>query len=119
MALEVQSNNADAIIRVTATGRLIAEDFDTFIPEIDRLVEERGKIRILFQLKEFHGWTPGAAWEDMKFGLTHTAGIERLAMVGDARWEKGLAALFRPFTRAEIRYFDQGNVADARAWLAS
>jgi hypothetical protein len=43
--------------------------------------------------------------------------VERLAMVGDKKWEKGMSVFCKPFTTAKICYFDRADIADARAWL--
>lgn len=51
--------------------------------------------------------------------MKHFADIERLAMVGDNRWEEGMSAFCRPFTGAHIRYFDRANTAEAHTWLES
>jgi len=58
-----------------------------------------------------------ALWDDLKFDLRHCADIERLAMVGDARWEQGVSQFCRPFTTATIRYFDHSMIAEARNWI--
>jgi hypothetical protein len=42
-------------------------------------------------------------WEDIKFSVKHFADIERLAMVGDKKWQRGMAAFCKPFTKATIR----------------
>jgi hypothetical protein len=68
---------------------------------------------------DFHGWNTGALWEDIKFGLKHFMDIERIAMVGDKKWEKGMSAFCKPFTTAKIRYFDPSQVEEARTWLES
>jgi SpoIIAA-like len=49
--------------------------------------------------------------------MKHFADIDRLAMVGDNRWEHGMATFCTPFTKATIRYFDQAAAAEARKWL--
>ena len=49
--------------------------------------------------------------------LKHFADIERLAVVGDKRWEHDMMTFYKPFTKATIRYFDQANAAEARKWL--
>ncbi|MGD0412670.1 MAG: STAS/SEC14 domain-containing protein [Verrucomicrobiota bacterium] len=54
----------------------------------------------------------------MKFDLRHFADIERLAMVGEKKWEKKMSVFCKPFTTARIRYFDRASIADAQAWLA-
>jgi len=46
----------------------------------------------------------GALWEDVKFDLKHFADLERLAMVGDKKWQHGMAMFCTPFTQATIRY---------------
>ena len=38
-------------------------------------------------------------------------------MVGEAKWQQGMAAFCKPFTKATIRYFDHAHAADARKWL--
>ena len=73
---------------------------------------------MLFDMTGFHGWDAGAAWEDIKFDIKHFADIERVAMVGDKKWQHDMAVFFKPFTKAPIRYFDQADAADAQKWLA-
>ncbi|MCG8511193.1 MAG: STAS/SEC14 domain-containing protein, partial [Rhodospirillales bacterium] len=65
------------------------------------------------------GWTMSALWDDLKFDLKHFNDIERLAMVGDRKWEQGMAAFCKPFTTATVRYFDVKDMDDARQWVAA
>lgn len=103
---------------VRASDKLSKEDYAQFVPEVERLIKEEGKIRLLFEMQDFHGWEVGALWEDIKFDLKHFADIERLAIVGEKKWEEWMATFCKPFTRAEIRYFDQSQTDEARNWLA-
>ncbi len=116
MALEI-SERPGGIVDVHVTGRLSEEDYDRFVPELDRLIREHGKISVLFQMTDFHGWNAGALWQDLKFDLRHFADIERLAMVGEKRWQKGMSVFCRPFTTAKIRYFDHSAADAALAWV--
>lgn len=77
----------------------------------------KGKIGILFDMHDFHGWGTGALWEDGKFAMKHFRDIGRLAVVGEKRWQKGMAAFCRPFTKAKVRYFDHNYEDEADAWL--
>jgi hypothetical protein len=43
--------------------------------------------------------------------------IERLAVVGETKWQEDMATFCKPFTAATVRYFDQTKAVDARAWL--
>jgi hypothetical protein len=73
---------------------------------------------MLVEMSDFHGWTAGALWEDIKFDAKHFKDIERLALVGHSKWEAGMAAFCKPFTTASVRYFDEQKAGDAKTWVA-
>jgi hypothetical protein len=107
------------ILSVKASGKLTKENYEEFGPKVEALIHQHGKIRVLIELEDFHGWSAGALWEDIKFDVKHFRDIERLALVGEKKWEKGMATFCKPFTTAEVRYFDRAQVDDAREWIAS
>jgi hypothetical protein len=57
--------------------------------------------------------------EDMKFDFKHWKDIERLAIVGESKWEEGMSVFCKPFTAAKIQYFDIAKLAEAKAWIDS
>jgi hypothetical protein len=99
------------------SGKLHDEDYKTFVPAVDKAVAEQGKVRMLAVFHDFHGWDAKALWDDIKFSTTHCTKIERIALVGEKSWEKGMAAVCKPFTMAKIQYFDAADIAKAKAWL--
>lgn len=108
----------DRVVTLQVIGKLQKPDFDVFGPRLDVLLEHHGKLKLLIELVDFEGWTAGAAWEDIKFALKHFNDIERIAVVGDRQWEKGIAVLAKPFTAAEVRYFDVEDRESANSWIA-
>lgn len=109
----------DNVLTVSVAGKLVRSDYETFVPRVNDLVERHGKVRILFEMHHFQGWTLSALWEDIKFDVKHFNDIERIAFVGETKWQKGMAAFCNPFTTAKIRYFETGHEAEAKAWLTS
>ena len=105
------------LLHVKVTGKLTKEAYEAFGPLVDELIQEHGKLRILFEMHDFHGWTAGALWEDIKFDFKHWKDIERLAIVGESKWEEGMAMFCKPFTSAKIQYFDHTKLDEAQAWL--
>ncbi len=99
------------------SGKLTSSDYDHFVQEFDRLVNLHGKLCVLFEMADFHGWDAGALWADTKFAIKHFSDIERIAMVGETKWEHGMAIFCKPFTKAKIRYFNHDKCTEARAWL--
>jgi hypothetical protein len=118
MAVQVEETQQGNAAVVTVTGRLDGKDYDTFVPVIEAMIQKRGKIRILLQMRDFHGWDASALWEDIKFDWKHYSDIERIAMVGDSKWEQGMAVFCRPFTRAKIQYFPESKREEALSWIA-
>ena len=115
--IRILEKKGDSLVEVSMSGKLRKEDYELFVPELDRLTKQHGKIRMLVELIDFHGWTAGALWEDTKFAARHFSDIERLALVGDSMWEKGMALFCKPFTMARVRYFDIAERDRAEAWL--
>jgi hypothetical protein len=117
MPMLLTEKNEGKILEVRVSGRLLHEDYKQFVPEFERLAKQNGRIRVLFVMIDFHGWDGSALWDDLKFELKHFSDIERLAMVGEKKWEKGMSVFCKPFTTAKIRYFDRAAIDDAEAWL--
>ncbi|TWT30376.1 hypothetical protein KOR34_49350 [Posidoniimonas corsicana] len=119
MSLELIESATGNLVEIQASGKLNKEAYEIFVPEIEQRIKEHGKIRVLFIMNDFHGWDAGAMWEDFKFDLKHFKDIERLAIVGETKWEKGMSVFCRPFTTASIKYFDHAEVDAARAWIVA
>ena len=117
MAIQLNETEGGKVVEVQVTGRLDRGEYEQFVPRFEQLIKQHGKLRLLFEMVDFDGWDAGALWEDIKFDLKHLSDIERLAMVGDKKWEQGMSVFCRPFTTAKIRYFDRPAIEEARAWL--
>ena len=118
MSIQLNEENGGKILVVHVSGKLVKEDYETFVPEFDRLARIHGKLRVLFDMSGLLGWEAGAMWQDIKFAAKHFTDIERLALIGERRWQHGMATFCKPFTEAAVRYFDHADAAEARIWLA-
>lgn len=119
MSLEIVKHAEEKLLEVKVSGKLSSEDYELLEPGVDLLIEQSGKIKILFTMHDFHGWEVGAVWEDIKFATKHCRDIERIAMVGENTWEKWMATICKPFTMSSIKYFESGQENAAREWLMS
>ena len=117
MAVELHEEAGGKLLILTLSGKLMKDDYAHFTPEVDQAIKDHGKVRMLVRMHNFHGWDLGAVWEDVKFDLHHFSHIERLALVGDRRWEAGMAVFCKPFTTAKIRYFDVSKADEAYVWI--
>jgi len=119
VAIELHEELDGKILIVSVTGRLTREDYLSFAPKVEQLILRFGKIRLVFEMRDFHGWQAGALWEDIKFDIKHFSDIESLALVGDKKWEKGMSIFCKPFTKARIKYFDLAEIYKAYDWIRS
>ena len=109
---------SDKVLAFKMSGKLHDEDYKTFVPVVEAAVAAQGKVRLLAKFEDFHGWDMHALWDDIKFATKHCADIERIALVGDRKWEEWMAKVCKPFTMAKLRYFDAAEIEAAKAWLA-
>lgn len=119
MSFEITEIAEGKVIEVALTGKLTREAYEEFVPLTEQRIRQFGRIRMLVILHDFHGWNAGAIWEDIKFDVKHFNDIERLAIVGESKWEKGMTVFCRPFTTARIKYFDHSEIDAARQWIQS
>jgi len=117
MSVNLDSEMEGKVLEVHVKGKLTKADYERITPEAERAIGKHGKIRVLFDMHDFHGWNAEALWEDMKFGLQHFRDIERLAIIGERPWQHGMAAFCKPFTTAEVRYFDRSDAERGQRWL--
>ena len=117
MSVDLHEEAGGKILEIKLTGKLAKEDYEHLVPEVERLIKAHGKLRMLVQMHDFHGWTVSALWQDIKFDLKHFRDVERLALVGEKAWEHGMAVFCKPFSSATIRYFDRSETDQAEAWI--
>jgi hypothetical protein len=115
--IQVEQAPACTIVTLKFREKLDKGDYDEFVPMIESQIERESPIRMLVELHDFQGWTAGALWEDTKFAARHFNDIERLAVVGDARWETGVTVFVKPFTSADVRYYTMDALEKAREWV--
>jgi hypothetical protein len=99
------------------SGKLHDEDYKSFVPTVESFLAAEGKARLFAQFEDFHGADLHAVWDDIKFGLKHYSDFDRIAMVGERKWQKWMVQMSKPFTKAAVRYFDASQVDEAWAWL--
>jgi len=110
--------STDRLLGFKLSGKLHDEDYQHFVPIVEAAIASHGKVRILSEFEDFKGWDMHALWDDTKFSAKHCSDVEKVAIVGDRAWEKWMATICKPFTRAKIEYFDVKDIDRAWAWLA-
>ncbi len=70
-------------------GKLTEADYrDVLDPEMEKAMKEYPKIRVVWVIEGFEGWTVGGAWEDFLLGMKFSV-VEKMATVIDGAGMNG------------------------------
>lgn len=106
-------------ITIKVVGTLKHTDYEIMVPMIESAIQgvKDVDMNVLVDARDFNGWEVQAAWDDLKFGLSHITQFNKLAFVGNKTWEEYAVKIsdwFSPSMRLE--YFE--DIADAREWIS-
>jgi hypothetical protein len=107
----------ESVVTVNLSGMLTQSELAQLQKAAADIIRVQGKVRILVLAGHFTGWERGD-WNDFSFQSEFDLSIEKMAIVGDKRWED-LALLFttRDLRQFPIEYFATGDLETARAWI--
>lgn len=118
--IEKLAESSGNILGFRLGGKLTEADYlDLLVPEMEKAMKEFPKIRVVWVMEHFEGWTVGGAWEDFLLGTKFTA-VEKMATVIDENWDEWMTLLFKAFTtltRTELRFFRREHLAEAWEWI--
>ena len=117
MPIEITQSPATNVVQVNLRGTLHADDYQHLVPAIERQIKQHGQLRLLVILDDFHGWDAGALWQDVKFDFQHHGDFRKIAIVGDSKWQEGMAIFCKPFTSAAVKFFQRDHLSVASNWL--
>ncbi len=98
-------------------GKLTHEDYKVFVPLVDKALKEaKGlEVDILVDMRDFRGWKPRAAWDDMVFGMKLRKAFDKMAVVGDKKWEEVSVRMMSHLVKGKMKFFK--NRRRALEWL--
>ncbi|MBK5098872.1 MAG: STAS/SEC14 domain-containing protein [Gemmatimonadetes bacterium] len=113
--IATMSRSSGNVLGFSVSGYVTRADYETLTPAVAEAVKEFGSICLLLDLTGFH-WEKMNAWgADLHFGKEFHDKIDKMAIVGDRKWEKHLATLCTPFYAREAKFFETDD--DAWTWL--
>ncbi|WP_020534811.1 STAS/SEC14 domain-containing protein [Lewinella cohaerens] len=115
--IKIQQNPNSNILYTIAIKKLNQADYERLLPKVENLIQQYGKVRWYFEMEDFDGWTLEALWSDIKFDFKHRNDFEKIVTVGRKDWMDWMTQLMKPFTNAEIRFFELEEQAAAREWI--
>lgn len=118
-AFEMKSDNSNVYCYMKAVGKLTHSDYEKFVPSFEEFLKgiKEPKVKVLADLSEFTGWELEAAWDDLKFGLSHNNEFAKIAVVTTSKYIEYGVKISNWFTGYEIKQFS--DIDSALIWLNS
>jgi hypothetical protein len=104
-------------LSIKATGTVTKSDYDQLQPLIQNLVQAQGNIHLLLDMTEFEGENIDALKKDLTLGQDLSGKVEKMAIVGDQKWEKWMTQLMDSFSAKGAEFFKSADIDYAWAWL--
>lgn len=107
----------ERLLVVEMAGAMLKNDGEAVSSVIERLIADHSPIRVLFDICKFRGWD-----QDAIAGLTDVSAsryqtVDRIAVLGDRKWERPWKELCKAFTAVTILFFEPHQASRAYAWL--
>lgn len=112
-----RDNNGIWVLRIF--GALRKEELDAVQAAGLAGMNPHENARVLVMVEEdFCGWVGDNVWNDMTFFVEHGDRIDKIAIIGDPKWEtRMLMFTGAGFRRAPVKFFAVNQLAQAHAWL--
>lgn len=104
------------VFEIEVAGKITQADMDAVIPPLEAFLERHGKVRMVEIIPTFEGFEWSTIWDGIKFDVAHIRDIDRVAVVTDVGWIGGITRALCRVSPLEVRVFEMGELAEARAW---
>jgi hypothetical protein len=112
--LEKSSGN---VFGYKVMGFIDRQDYDVLEKDADSVLEKHENMKLLLQFDKFMFEFMSAWGKDMGFGMKYGEKIEKLAIVGEKKWQKLLAKFSAPIFGKESKFFHTDDIDLAWDWL--
>jgi hypothetical protein len=97
-------------------GQFSLDDYREFEQAVSYGIEFQGEVNVLFDLRDMLSYSLDVAWEELVFSREHKHDFGRIAVLTGDQWVAWSMWLNRLFMSADIRLFDDLDMA--QAWVA-
>ena len=109
-----ESENGNVGIKIER--KLTQNDYELLIPYIDRLRQEVGALRLMWDMTECANLDSQGLWEDLTNQLHQFYEILRVTVVGDRHWMECGTKVFHPLLKTTVKYFATDQLDKGWTW---
>ena len=118
-SIHVAKRDGDQV-EVRLQGKLETSAYENIGGDLDAIIADVGRIKLLLDLRDFDGWQGlGALGTHLSLVREHRRAPKKVAVVGDAFFLPLARRVFSVFSDAEVKYFEGKDFAEAEKWIAA
>ena len=115
--LEKFGQSTGNVLGYKAIGKLTEDDYATLTADVEELLQQVSSINLLLDLESLTGEKLKAWDDDLKFGRNYRDKIDKMAMVGNKKWQERLASIADHFYAREAKFFPTTDREVAWDWV--
>ena len=113
-------DNSGGVVTIRLSGKLTYAEFVEGQKKLGEIIRQQGRSRGLVLIENYLGNEKEGDWGNVSFQAKYDQFIEKMAIVGDRKWEdEALLFTGKGVRRVPIEYFEPADLAKAKAWLAT
>jgi hypothetical protein len=109
----------ERVLAYEITGHFTGDDMRTFIEKLENISNSGQKALLYQDMAERGGVDFEALTEKLKNLGTIWRAVEKIAVVGEARWLEIYIGIVDHLTPQQMKYFDRSEKDEAFAWLTA
>src|SRR5258706_1266512 len=91
------------LVALRVAGKLTKEDMVTVAPPLEEKIRENGKVDLLCDMTDLHGWSLGGFLAELKFYAKHPKDFRRVAGITGKPIQPVLGVSLKPFAPTAIK----------------
>jgi hypothetical protein len=116
--IEMIDTGTTGQLEMRMSGTIAAADYDDVLtPALEAALADVDAVRLLVVVGDDLSFDVSAAWADMKLGLSHWRGFDRLVVCAGSSWIVTSIRAFAPIMPCPVQVFDFEEKEAARRWL--
>lgn len=116
--IEVNEHGDHGVLALKISGTLTEEELDDLVPSLKEYIAESEDPHLLMTMENFEGWADAAAlWKDLQLDAEYMGYFDRIAVVGEKKWQEWGTRLLDPITKEELQFFPIGQTEQAWQWV--
>ncbi|MHB9140028.1 MAG: SpoIIAA family protein [Victivallaceae bacterium] len=114
---EIIATDYPGLVAVKVSDKLTKDEFLQVKTELEKNISQYGKFRFLVEASDLKVPEAGFFVEDFKFIIHNHQYAEKVALIGDKRWEKIWMEFIKLITSVNAIFFDSCEQEKAWKWI--